>query len=156
MVSKATTVEEYLAELPPDRREAIEAVRKVILKNLDKGFQEIMQYGGIGYAVPHSLYPNGYHCDPKQPLPFIGLGSQKHHMSLGMFCLYLDADEMKKFQEEYVKSGKRMDMGKSCVRFKKLEDLPLDVVGRAVKRVTLKKFIAHYESCIPNSAKPKK
>jgi hypothetical protein len=146
MQSKATTVEQYLAELPEDRRKAIEAVRQVVLKNLDKDFEEGIQYGMIGYYVPHRVYPQGYHCDPKQPLPFAGLGSQKNHMSLYLMCIYGTTDHTKWFQEAWAKTGKKLDMGKACVRFKKIDDLALGVIGEAIKRVPAKKFIAYCEA----------
>ena len=155
MISKAKTVEEYLAELPEDRRAAISAVRKVILKNLPKGYQETIQYGGIGYSVPHSIYPAGYHCDPKQPLPYCGLASQKNHMSLYLGCIYVDPETAAWFKEAYAKSGKRMDIGKSCVRFRKLDDLPLDVVGKAIAKVPVNKLIAMYEAVIKRPVRKK-
>lgn len=151
MISKAATVEQYLAELPTERREALEAVRRTILKNLDKGFAERMSYGMIGYAVPHSIYPHGYHCDPKQPLPFAGLASQKQHMSLylmGVYCGcdgYQDTELVRWFKGAWAKTGKKLDMGRACIRFKKLEDIPLDVVGEAIRRMPLKAFIEGYE-----------
>ncbi len=135
MQSKATTVAQYLSELPDDRRKALEAVRKVILKNLDRDYEEGMQYGMIGYYVPHRIYPAGYHCDPKQPLPFACLASQKNYMSLYLMCIYGDSDHAKWFQNAWAKTGKKLDMGKSCVRFKKLEDLALGVIGEAIRRV---------------------
>jgi len=144
--SKATTVEQYFSELPEDRRLAIEAVREVILKNLDKNYEEGMQYGMIGYYVPHRVYPAGYHCDPRQPLPFAGLASQKNHMSLYLMCVYGESELSKWFMSSWAKTGKKLDMGKSCVRFKKLEDLALDVIGEAIKRVPAKKFIEICES----------
>jgi hypothetical protein len=147
MQSKATTVEKYLAELPAERRTIIKAVREVILKNLDKDFEEGMQYGMIGYYVPHRIYPAGYHCDPKQPLPFVGIASQKNYLSLYLNCLYDDADQMKWFEQAWAKSGKKLDMGKCCVRFKKLDDLALDVIGKLIKGVTAKKHIRQYELC---------
>ncbi|MBI5705587.1 MAG: DUF1801 domain-containing protein [Armatimonadetes bacterium] len=151
MTSQAKSVEAYLAELPEDRREAIQAVRKVILDNLDKDYQEGMQYGMIGYFVPHSVYPPGYHCDPKQPLPFAGLGNQKNHMSVYLMCLYGDEAQEAWFRDEWAKTGKKLDMGKSCVRFKKLDDVALEVIGEAVRRVPAAKFIEKYESVIkPN------
>ncbi|HXY36273.1 MAG TPA: DUF1801 domain-containing protein, partial [Planctomycetaceae bacterium] len=107
--SKATTVAGYLADLPEDRRSALQAVREVILKSLDKDFEEGMQYGMIGYYVPHSVYPPGYHCDPRQPLPFANLGSQKNHMALYMMCLYGDPNQLKWFETEWKKSGKKLD-----------------------------------------------
>ena len=148
MQSKAKTVDQYLAELPDDRREALQAVRAVVLKNLPKGYEEGMQYGMIGYFVPHSVYPPGYHCDPKQPLPFAGLASQKNYMSIYLMCIYGDEEQAAWFREAWVASGKKLDMGKSCVRFKKLDDVPLKVIGEAIRRVPAKKFIDHYESVI--------
>src|SRR4051794_36940506 len=106
MQSKATTVEQYLAELPSDRREELEALRRVIRANLDGGFQEGMQYGMIGYYVPHERYPDGYHCDPKQPLPFAGLAAQKNHLSLYMMCEYGNGPEQLRFREAWAKTGK--------------------------------------------------
>ena len=146
MRSEAKTVNQYLAELPEDRREAVTALRKVILKNLPKGFEEGMSYGMIGYHVPHSIYPAGYHCDPKQPLPFAGLASQKNHMAFYLMCVYSEPDYEMWFREAWAKSGKKLDMGKSCIRFKKLEDVPLDVVGAAIKKTPVKKWIAIYEA----------
>lgn len=148
MTSKATTVEQYLAELPEDRRQALEAVRQVILANLDPNYEEGMQYGSIGYFVPHSVFPAGYHCDPKQPLPFAGLASQKNHMALYLFCIYSDEAAAEEFKSAWAKTGKKLDMGKSCLRFKKAEDLALDVIGEAIKRATAAKFIAQYESVL--------
>ena len=153
MTSKAKTVKEYLASLPDDRRKALEAVRNVILKNLDKGYEEGMQYGMIGYYVPHRLYPAGYHCDPKQPLPFASLASQKNHMALYLFCVYASPDHDRGFREEWAKTGKKLDMGKSCIRFKNLEDLPLEVIGKAIARMPVKEHIAFYESVFKESGK---
>lgn len=146
MHSKATTVRQYLSELPPDRRAAIEAVRKVILKNLDKDYEEGMQYGMIGYYVPHRVYPPGYHCNPKMPLPFAALASQKNYMSIYLMCIYGVAEHEAWFRKAWTAAGKKLDMGKGCVRFKKLEDVPLEVIGEAVRRVPVKKYLAHYES----------
>lgn len=148
MQSKAATVKDYLATLPEDRRRIVQAVRAVILKNLGKGLEEGMQYGMIGYYVPHSVYPPGYHCDPKQPLPFAGLASQKNHVSLHLCSLYGSPEEEAAFREAWAKTGKKLDMGKACIRFRKLEDVPLEVVGAAVKRVSVAKFIARYESAL--------
>jgi hypothetical protein len=145
MQSKAATVEAYLAELPADRRPAIEAVRDVILRNLNPGFEEGMQYGMIGYYVPHRLYPPGYHCDPKQPLPFAGLASQKNYMSLYLGSDYGMEEEDRWFRDAWAKSGKRLDMGKCCIRFKKLDDLALDVVAEAIRRVSVENHVAFYE-----------
>jgi hypothetical protein len=153
MQSNAKTVDAYLAELPDERREAIESVRRVIRKNLPKGYEEGMQYGMIGYFVPHSLYPAGYHCDPKQPLPFAGLASQKNHMSLYLMCVYGSEEHETWLRTAWAKTGKKLDMGKSCVRFKKVDDIPLNVIGEAVRRVPVKKFIEHYESAAKTAGK---
>ncbi len=153
MQSKATTVEQYIQQLPDDRRDAIEAVRKTILKNLPKGFEEGMQYGMIGYYVPHSHYPAGYHCDPKQPLPFAALASQKNYMSLYLMGCYGEEKERERFEQAWAKAGKKLDMGKSCVRFRKLDDVPLEVVGAAIKRVGVKKYIEIYEASVPAKTK---
>jgi len=153
MQSKATTVEQYLSGLTEDRRKALEAVRQVVLKNLDKDYEEGMQYGMIGYYVPHRVYAAGYHCDPKQPLPFAGLASQKNHMSLYLMCVYGDSDHSKWFQQAWAKTGKKLDMGKSCVRFKKVEDLALDVIAEAIKRVPARKYIEHCEAATRTMSK---
>lgn len=152
MQSKATTVEQYLAELPEDRRAAIEAVRQVILKNLDKGYEEGMQYGMIGYFVPHRLYSAGYHCDPRQPLPFASLASQKNYMSVYLMGMYIGEDQAW-LQKAFEKAGKKADMGKCCVRFKKLDDLPLEVIGEAIKKVPAKLYIEYYEANLGSRAK---
>jgi hypothetical protein len=144
----AATVQEYLANLPEDRREALQAVRKVILANLDKDFEEGIQYGMIGYYVPHRVFPAGYHCDPKQPLPFAAVGAQKNHMSLHLMFIYGHAEQEQLFQDAWAKTGKKLDMGKACVRFKKLSDLPLDVIGAAFKRVSTKKYLEHYQQAV--------
>ncbi|MBK7403852.1 MAG: DUF1801 domain-containing protein [Phycisphaerales bacterium] len=153
MQSKATTVAQYLAELPEDRREAIGAVRKVILKNLGKGYTEGMQYGMIGYAVPHAIYPAGYHCDPSQPLPFASLASQKNHMALYLMCVYGDEADRKRFEGAWAKTGKKLDMGKSCIRFKRVEDLALDVIGEAIRRVPVETYLERYEKMLSGSGK---
>ncbi len=141
MQSKATTVEQYLQSLPEDRRTAISTVRKVILANLDKDYEEGMTYGMIGYYVPHTIYPAGYHCDPKQPLPYINLASQKNHMAVYMNFLYGNSEQGKLFAEDWAKTGKKLDAGKACIRFRKLEDLALDAIGKAIKRTPVKKHI---------------
>ena len=152
MKSSAATVEEYLRGLPADRRTAISAVRQVILANLPKGYVECMGYGMIGYVVPHSLYPGGYHCDPKQPLPFANLGSQKNHMALHVMTVYGDPATEQWFRKAWAATGKKLDMGKCCVRFKKLEDVPLDVIGQVIARVPVKEYIARVENVIGATA----
>jgi hypothetical protein len=153
MRSEATSIERYLADLPPDRRDAIEAIRAVILENLPKGYEEGMQYGMIGYYVPHSVYPAGYHCDPQQPLPFAGLASQKNHMALYLMCIYGHPEQEAWFRRAWGKTGKKLDMGKSCVRFKRIGDVPLEVIGEAIRRVPARKFIEHYETTIKSTGK---
>ncbi len=148
MISKATTVSEYLDSLPPDRRAAISAIRDVIRRNLDRGYEEGMQYGMIGYYVPHSVYPDGYHCDPKQPLPFASIASQKNHLGVYMMCIYGHQEHETWFRKAWAATGKKLDMGKSCIRFKKLEDAALDVIGEAIRRVPVKEYIEYYESAI--------
>lgn len=156
MQSKAATVDQYLAELPADRREALETLRALFKKNLDKGMQERMGYGMMGYAIPHSIYPNGYHCDPSSPLPFAGCASQKNAMSLYLMHLYMDPAEDKWFRAAWAKTGKKLDMGKSCIRFKKIDDLALDVIAEALRRVTIKDYIAAYEGNLSKSKYAKK
>ena len=146
MKSSAKTVAEYLESLPAERREALQAVRAVILKNLPRGIEEGMQYGMIGYYVPHSLYPAGYHCDPREPLNFAALASQKNYISIYMMCAYMNPDDAEWLRGEFAKAGRKLDMGKSCLRFKKLADIPLAVIGKAFKRTKLKTFIAQYEA----------
>jgi hypothetical protein len=148
MQSKATTVAQYLAELPDDRRRAIQAVRQVVLENLDSDYEEGMQYGMIGYYVPHRIYPGDYHCDPRQPLPFAGLASQKNHMALYLMCVYGEGELATWFRQSWAKTGKKLDMGKACVRFKKIEDLALDVIGEVVRRVPAKEYVEHCETAV--------
>ena len=151
MQSKATTVEQYLKELPEDRRAALSAIRSMILKNLDKDFEEGIQYGMIGYYVPHRIFPDGYHCDPKQPLPFVSMASQKNHMAVYLMCIYMDKSE-EKFRKAWLKTGKKLDMGKSCIRFKKLEDVALDVIADVIRSITAKVFVARYQEELQKNA----
>ncbi len=136
MQSKAKTVKQYLADLPDDRREAIQAVRTVILKNMPKGYEKGMQYGAIAYFVPHSVYPPGYHCHPTKPLPFAGLASQKNYMSLSLMCVYGDEEHEAWLRSAWTKTGKKLDMGKSCVRFRKIDDVPLNEATSRASRPT--------------------
>ena len=156
MQSKAATVDGYLTELPEDRREAIEGIRKVILKNLPNGHEEGMLYGMIGYYVPHSIYPDGCYCTPTDPLLFANLASQKNHMSFYGMGIYVDEAQAKWFVEGLKKTGKKLNMGKSCVRFKKLEDVPLEVIDKAIKRMPVKKYIQLYESMLKANSAGKK
>jgi Domain of unknown function (DU1801) len=147
MTSKATTPDQYIAELPADRKEAMTELRKVISKNLPKGFTEEMNYGMIGYVVPHTLYPAGYHCDPKMPLPFMNVASQKNFIAVYHMGMYANPDLLKWFQEEFPKhSAKKIDMGKSCMRFKKPADIPFKLIGELAKKMTVKDWVNIYES----------
>lgn len=145
MKKKPTTVAEYLAMLTPDRRAAVNTLRAVFRNNLDPGFKEGIQYGCIGYFVPHSIYPAGYHCDPSQPLPFAGLASMKNAISIHMFCLHVDTSARDDFVKAWSASGHRLDMGSGCVRVKSIDDVPLDVLAGTLRRITPAKFIDQYE-----------
>jgi hypothetical protein len=140
MQSKAPAVQRYLAESPGGRRMAIEGVRAIILKNLNPVFEEGMQYGMIGYYVPHRVHPPGCHCDPKQPLPFICLASQKNYLSLYLGCVH-GPEREKPFREAWAKTGKKLD------------DLALDVVGNSIRCVSARRFIDYYESTLKNARK---
>ncbi|GGC96307.1 hypothetical protein GCM10011508_24420 [Flavobacterium lutivivi] len=147
MQSKAITVDEYIKDLPEDRKEVIEKIRKVILDNLPKGFEESMGYGMMGYAVPHSIYPKGYHCDPKAPLPFIGLASQKNFIALYHMGIYAEPSLLDWFVSEFPKHSKsKLDMGKSCIRFKKMNDIPYELIGQLASKMTTEDWINKYES----------
>lgn len=149
MTSNAATPEEYLAELPEDRKEAVTRVRNIILKNLPKGFKEVMSYGMLGYVVPHEIYPPGYHCDPTLPLGFAGLASQKNFIAFYHMGIYASAGLLKWFTEEYPKyTSARLDMGKSCIRFKKPADIPYELIGKLVKKISVKEWIHMYEKNI--------
>lgn len=146
MQSKASTPKEYLESLPEDRKDAISKLRNIIRKNLPKGFQEIMGYGMLGYAVPHKIYPAGYHCNPKDPLPFMGLASQKNFIAVYHMGIYSDPKLLKWFTTEYPKhSTAKLDMGKSCMRFKKLDQIPYKLIGELAQKMTVKDWINLYE-----------
>jgi len=146
MQSKASTVEAYLEELPAERREAISKLRKAIKKNLPKGFKEEMSYGMIGYVVPHSLYPPGYHCTPELPLPFMNIASQKNFIAVYNMSVYADPALYKWFVDEYAKTGAgKLDMGKSCIRFKNVSKIPYGLIGELAGKVTPQQWIDLYE-----------
>ncbi|MET0394302.1 MAG: DUF1801 domain-containing protein [Chitinophagaceae bacterium] len=146
MPSKATTAEQYLDELPEDRKSAVATLREAIVKNLPKGFREGMAYGMPGYAVPHEIYPAGYHCDPKQPLPFMSIASQKNFIAFYHMGLYAMPELLEWFTAEYPKhSAAKPDMGKGCVRFKKPEHIPYKLIAELVKKVSVKDWIDVYE-----------
>jgi len=148
MRSTATSSSEYFASLPADRREALEAVRDVIRANLDPGFEEGMSYGMIGWCVPHSIFPAGYHCNPRQPLPYASIASQKNYMAIYLMSLYGMPALESWFRAAWAKTGKKLDMGKCCIRFKKLEDLPLAVIGEAIRRVPVRAYVENYEAAL--------
>lgn len=147
MQYKADTADEYIAALPPDRAAVISNLRKLIVKNLPKGFKESTSYGMMGWSVPHSLYPSGYHCTPEQPLPFIGLASQKNFIALYHMGIYANPKLLKWFTDEYPKYSKRkLDMGKSCIRFKYMDDIPYDLIAELAMKMTPQEWIACYEN----------
>lgn len=145
--TKATTAEQYLDELPADRQEPIRLLRDTILKNLPKGFEEIIRNDMINYVVPHRLYPAGYHCDPKQALPFASIASQKNFIAFYHMGIYAQPDLLNWFVEEYPKHSKtKLDMGKSCIRFKKSDQIPHKLIGEMAKKISVKDWINIYES----------
>ena len=149
MQSKAPTPEQYLSELPEDRKEAMVKLRKVIKDNLPKGFEEAMTYGMLGYLVPHSIYPNGYHCDPKLPLGFMNLASQKNFIAVYHMGVYGSSALYDWFVAEYPKHCKtKLDMGKSCIRFKKISDIPYDLIAELSRKITVKQYIDNYEKVL--------
>ena len=152
MQSKATTVNDYLNEIPEDRKEGFNKLRDVILKNIPEGFQECMGYGMMGYSVPHTIYPNGYHCDSKMPLPFAALASQKNFIAFYHMGIYANPELLEWFTSEFPKhSKKKLDMGKSCMRFKKPEDIPFELIGELMQKMTVPDWINTYESVFKKS-----
>jgi uncharacterized protein YdhG (YjbR/CyaY superfamily) len=149
MTSTAKTTKEYLENLPDDRKAPMTQLRDVIAKNLPQGFTEQMTYGMPGFVVPHSTYPAGYHCDPKLPLGFVSIASQKGFIALYHMGIYMMPDLQKWFTDEYPKYSKaRLDMGKSCIRFKKPEQIPYELIGELMKKVTPDEWIARYETVL--------
>ena len=146
MQSKATTPLHYLSELPEDRKEAVLKLRNAVKNNLPKGFEEVMSYGMLGYVVPHRLYPNGYHCSPKLPLPFINLASQKNFVALYHMGIYVNTTLLDWFADEYFKHyNAKLDMGKSCIRFKKMDSIPFELVAELCRKISVQDWITHYE-----------
>lgn len=147
MQSSAKTVEEYLNELPVDRKDCLNKLRAVINENLPEGFEERMSYGMIGWVVPHALYPAGYHCTPELPLPFMNIASQKNFVALYNMCIYGSAELKDWFEKEYAAQCKtKLDMGKSCIRFKKLDQIPYKLIGELAAKITPQEWIRIYES----------
>lgn len=147
MQYKAISPDDYISQIPEERKEAIKKLRKVIQDNLPSGFEEGMNYNMIGYYVPHSVYPNGYHCDTSLPLPFMNIASQKNFIALYHMGMYAKKDLLDWFTTEYPKHCKyKLDMGKSCVRFKKIEDIPYDLIGQLTAKMSAKEWIQVYEN----------
>lgn len=142
----ASTPEEYIAQTPEERREALNKIRSIIKKNLPTGFKEQMSYGMIGYVVPHSIYPAGYHCAPELPLPFVSFASQKNFIGFYHMGIYANPELLDWFVGEYPKHCKRkLDMGKSCIRFKKMDDIPYELLAELVQKMTVNDWISLYE-----------
>ncbi len=149
MKYEANTPEQYTAQLPDDRKHAISKLRQTILSNIPKGFKETMSYGMIGYVVPHSIYPAGYHCDPKQPLPFINIASQKNFIALYHMGIYANKELFEWFVTEYPKHSKsKLDMGKSCIRFKKVEQIPYELIAELTRKISVDEWISIYQTLI--------
>ena len=147
MLDNVKTIEEYLDGISEDKRFSMIQLRKTILENLPDGFSETMQYGMPTYVVPHSIYPKGYHCNPKDQLPFLSFAAQKNFISLYHLALYMDKELFDWFIAEYPKHCKtKLDMGKSCVRFKKPNDIPFDLIAELCRKITVEQWIAHYEA----------
>ena len=145
------TIEDYIAQLPEDRKLIIEKLRRVIQANLPDGFEETLNYGMIGFVVPHSLYPKGYHCNPKLPLPFINIASQKNFISFYHLGIYANSDLLDWFRKEYPKFSKtKLDMGKSCIRFKNIHQIPYDLIALLCTKMTVLNWIEIYEKSIIN------
>ncbi|HNU47243.1 MAG TPA: DUF1801 domain-containing protein, partial [Bacteroidia bacterium] len=146
MKNVANSVDDILKNVQEDRKEVFQKLHQVILKNLPKGFEAAISYGGLGYVVPHSVYPDGYHCKPAEPLPFAGIASQKQSINFYHMGMYSDPDLLKWFVSEFPKHSKqKLDMGKSCVRFKKMDDIPYKLIGELMKKMTVKEWILKYE-----------
>lgn len=146
MQSKATTPEDYLLELPEDRKKSMLKLRNTIKNNIPKGFEEVMSYGMLGYVVPHSIYPDGYHCTPKLPLPFMNIASQKNFIAVYHMGIYGNKNLLDWFVAEYPKHTKaKLDMGKGCIRFKKIDDIPFELIGELTTKISVEDYIALYE-----------
>ena len=153
MTYDATNPEEYIAQVPETRKEAMHKLRQTILEHLPEGFEETMQYGMIGYVVPHSRYPEGYHCDPKIPLPFMNLASQKNYIALYHSGIYTIPELNNWFKKAYSdKNIGKLDMGKSCIRFKKQESIPYDLIAKLCEKVSVSDWIETYEQAVRTKA----
>jgi len=149
MQYKANSAEDYINQVPEARQNALKKLTSVIKKNLPKGFEEGIQYGMIGYYVPHAIYPDGYHCNPKEPLPFLSVASQKNSINLYHMGIYANKDIHDWFVAEYPKYSKtKLDMGKSCIRFKKIDQIPYELIGALAQKISVKDWINTYETAI--------
>lgn len=156
MKNNADSITAYLSSIPEERYAAFNELRNTIKNNLPKGFEECLSYGMIGYVVPHSIYPNGYHCDPKLPLPFINLANQKNFIAFYHMGIYADPKLLAWVESEYPKHSKtKLDMGKSCIRFKKVADIPFAFIGELVQKMSVADWTTLYEKML-NSSKGKK
>lgn len=151
---EANSPEDYISQLPEDRKPVLSKLREIINKNLPDGFEEVMSYGMIGWVVPHSKYPDGYHCDPKLPLPFLNIASQKNFVAVYHMGVYSDTSILDWFVSEYPNHAKRkLDMGKSCIRLKKMDDIPYDLIGELCGKISVDQWVNTYESTIKNRKK---
>lgn len=157
MKANGKTVKEILTNVPEDRAEPFNKLHNVILKNLPKGFEAAISYGGLGYVIPHTLYPAGYHCKPSEPLPFAGIASQKDSINFYHMGIYSDPELYNWFVTEYPKHSKqKLDIGKSCVRFKKFDEIPYMLIGELMKKMSAKEWIEKYEEERKPKPKPVK
>ncbi|WP_070138407.1 DUF1801 domain-containing protein [Crocinitomix algicola] len=154
MQYKASSPEDYIRQIPEERQEVVKKLRQIIKENLPEGFEEGIQYGMVGYYVPHSIYPKGYHVTPSEPLPFMSFASQKNSINLYHSGIYAHPDLHKWFVEEYPKHCKRkLDMGKSCIRFKKLDDIPFELIAELATKMTVNEWVNIYETNLANAKK---
>lgn len=154
MKAVGKTVKEILVNVPADRAEPFNKLHEIIVKNLPKGFEAAISYGGLGYVIPHKLYPAGYHCKPSEPLPFAGIASQKGSINFYHMGIYCDPELLSWFVAEYPKHSKqKLDMGKSCIRFKKMEEIPYKLIGELMKKMSAKAWIEKYETTFKSTSK---
>lgn len=154
MTYQVSSPSEYMNAIPEERREAMEKLRETILENIPDGFEETVGYGMMGYCVPHKLYPPGYHCNPKDPLPFVGIASQKHFIALYHMGIYAMPELHDWFVSEFPKHSKsKLDMGKSCIRFKKTSDIPYDLIAQLMRKVTVEEWVEVYETTLKTTSK---
>lgn len=149
MKHEAASPEEYISQLPEERKDSVVKLRKTVKDNLPAGFQEVLSYGMIGYVVPHSIYPSGYHVDPKMPVPFISIASQKNHIALYHMGLYIFPEFLTWFKDEYPKHIKtKLDMAKSCIRFKRMDEIPYELIAQLCRKISMEDYLKKYEENI--------